>query len=192
MLPLVRSDAERANLLLESLGRFFPGFGRLFVVAPARDLSALEETLRPPSELEMTLVAETQVAPELEASRARGWYKQQLVKLAIYEHVNTSFYLTFDADVVATRPVAPEDLVVNGRGLCHVIPEDLHPDWYRDTERFLARPLRRRGVLHAVTPALLATDAVRALVEAQDRRAREGRWSRGRAGWRQRWGRARG
>ncbi|MEO1230548.1 MAG: DUF6492 family protein [Myxococcota bacterium] len=53
---------------------------------------------------------EPELAPELETSRARGWFKQQLVKLAIHERIESAFYLTFDADVVATRPVAPKDL----------------------------------------------------------------------------------
>ncbi|MEO1230549.1 MAG: hypothetical protein AAFZ18_16750 [Myxococcota bacterium] len=59
---------------------------------------------------------------------------------------------------------------MEGRGLARVIHEDLHPDWRRGTERRLARPLVRRGLLHGVTPALLAKEAVaRLTARATDR-----------------------
>jgi len=52
--------------------------------------------------------------PETKFLKIQGWYLQQLIKLAIAEHIKTDFYLTLDADVICVKPVYFSDLVKDG------------------------------------------------------------------------------
>ena len=191
VLPLRRHDLERSKVLLCSLDRFFAGLGRVFVVVPDADHNLVERELRPTSpRVQKRVVAETEIVPELGTyRRVGGWYKQQLIKLAISEHIASDFYLTLDADVVATRPVSPADLVRDGRALMHVLEEDLHPLWYTRTATLLDRPMRRTGVVHNVTPAVLAREGVMELARHFDARWRSRHYARGGRQVRQRWAR---
>lgn len=193
VLPLTARDLGRARILLRSLHRFFEDLGRVFVLVPDHQHAEIKAQLWVPEGLRIELLPETEIAPELASLRRRGWYKQQVLKLAVFEHVQSPFYLTLDADVVATRIVSADRLTPGGRALSYVIPRDLHPTWYRDTARFLGGgPLVRGGIVHNVTPAVLSRTAVQSLALELQRRAETGRWSKGLAGWRQRWSRSRG
>jgi hypothetical protein len=188
VLPLTLRDVERARLLLRSLERRFERLGTLWVVCPDGQAAAIEAALAPlkPSQ-ELRVEREGQLVPELAlAPRLRGWFRQQLIKLAIHERVESDFYLTLDADVICTRRVAPECLAPDGLGLCHVIPRDLHADWYRGSEAVLGLSNALRGGLHAVTPAVLNRHAVAELAEYLETRADRGRFARGLRGLRQR------
>ena len=189
VLPLRRSDLERSKVLFWSLERFFTGLDRVLVVVPDVDRAHIEAELRSASPgVDKRVIAETEIVPELRPyRRVGGWYKQQLIKLAIAEHVSSDFYLTFDADVVATRPVSPAALIRNGRALAHVIEKDLHPRWYTRTATLLDRPMRRTGVVHNVTPAVLAREGVMELARHFDRRWRSGAYAQGFRRVRQRW-----
>jgi hypothetical protein len=169
VLPLVASDAPRAELLVRTLERYFEPLRTCFVIVPQHELRAVELSL-PRGRYE--IVAETDVAPELPyflrtaAARARlrlvgppihGWYVQQLLKLAAADLVGTPFYLTLDADVLCVRPTAYEDLVRDGRGRVQTTPPN-HPEWNDDAERVLGLP--RSGRQYAVTPAVLSRAAV--------------------------------
>lgn len=189
VLPLVERDVERATILLESLDRRFSGLGTVFVVCPDRELRGIRQALaRSVLAPRIRLTAETEMVPELAITPTLGgWYRQQLVKLAAFEWVETDVYLTLDSDVLCTRPVSAEDLAPDGRGLCHVIGRDLHPDWYSGSEAVLGMRARRRGVLHAVTPAVLHRRGVRALADHLDARARSGESGWDLRGVRRRW-----
>ena len=192
VLPLTLRDADRAKILLASLEKYFDGMGTLHVVVPDSQRSELQARLPSVERFGVQVHSELSVVPELARfSRAGGWYKQQLIKLSIFEHVETDFYMTFDADVVATRPVSPQRLCPLGKAPCYVIEEDLHPRWYRRTAHLIQRPLRRQGVVHNVTPAVLARDGVAALAEHFGQRFAAGDWARGLRAWRQRWTRLR-
>jgi uncharacterized protein DUF6492 len=90
-----------------------------------------------------------------------GWYIQQLVKFGIAKHVDTEFYLTLDADVICLRSVTFDDLIQDGKGIVNTIDEDVHPEWYKSAERILG--LKRSGLTHGVTPAILNREAVLSL-----------------------------
>jgi hypothetical protein len=162
VLPLVESDLDRSDILLHSLRSRASGLGTLWVVVPDGQRKAIENHLlarRPPFQA-WCVVGENQLVPELEMLRPRGWYRQQLIKLAIAEHVESETYMTLDADVICTRDFSTVQLAPGGKPLCYVIPEDLHPDWYRGSEAVLRLSASRRKILHNVTPAVLARRAV--------------------------------
>ena len=183
VVPIRMRDFERFRILARSLTTFFPTLGHLWVVTPPADCEAVERSIRADALLPAfpwTVLDETALVPELRVFRhLKGWYRQQLVKLAIAERVESAHYITFDADVVCTRPVSGADLVIEGRVPCAVLPEDAHPDWYAGAVAVLGLAPRRQGILHNVTPAVLATEAVGELQAHLATRARERRFSRG-------------
>ena len=193
VLPLRRSDVERSKILFRSLECFFSGLGQIYVVVPDADRPIIESDLAPVSPaVRRRVLAETDVVPELRYyGHVGGWYKQQLIKLAIADRIASDFYLTFDADVVATRPVSPAGLVREGRALAHIIEDDLHPRWYTRTAHLLDRPMRRTGVVHNVTPAVLARQGVHELAEHFATRWQQRRYARGLRRVRQTWARLR-
>lgn len=201
VLPLTLRDLPRAELLLTSLERFARGLDTLSVVVPDAQLAEIEAGLRAfiakrvgvegrasvaglseagPAGFRLQLVPELQLAPELALfPRLGGWSKQQLIKLAMGQEVTRPFFLTLDADVVATRPLSPGLLLKDGKAPCGVDHADLHPRWYRDAEAMLRQPLARGGISHNVTPALLSRAGVRALAEHFGACYAEGRFGRG-------------
>jgi hypothetical protein len=173
VLPLTLRDVERASLLLESLAARFQGLGALWVVCPDHELLAVERALGQVSGgLPLLFRGEASLVPELALTPwLKGWYRQQLVKLAIFEHVQSPLYLTLDADVICTKPVTPELLAPQGLAPCHVTARDLHPDWYRGSEAVLGLDPPRRGVSHNVTPAILHREGVAELAGYLERKA---------------------
>jgi hypothetical protein len=179
VLPLTAADAPRAQLLFETMERFFEPLATCHVVARVDELAAIRRAV-PRGRYQ--LVAEPDLAPELGYHRAaaalrsrlrivgppiHGWYVQQLLKLAAADVVDTPFYLTLDADVLCVRPTTFDDLVRDGRALVQTTPPN-HPEWNDDAERVLGLP--RSGRQYAVTPALLNRFAVAELAAHLTRR----------------------
>jgi hypothetical protein len=96
--------------------------------------------------------------PRRSRRRLRGTAIHQIIKIGIARRVETPFYLTLDADVICLKPVRYDDLVRDGRGINRRNRENLHPEWYRGSERLLG--LRRSGFEHGVTPAILSREAI--------------------------------
>lgn len=190
VLPIVKQDIERARILLKTLQQNFTGLGTLWVVTPADQADQVQAELSPSAHgIAMQVIAESTLIPELgQSSLLRGWYRQQLVKLAIAEQMQTANYLTLDADVICVRPTTPEDLAPGGKGLCCVLQENSHPDWYEGSSSVLGLEPRRRGILHNVTPAVLNREAVLALQSHLDQRARTGQFRSDLLGLKQRAG----
>jgi hypothetical protein len=187
VLPLRLQDFERATLLFESLLQNFEGLGTLWLVTRDEELEAVRhESQRIPRGLDFRVESELSLVPELRLTKPSGWYRQQLIKLAIAEHLSSELYLTLDADVVCTRKVKPRELAPGGRGLCYVIEKDLHPHWYTRSEAVLGLSAVRQGIVHNVTPAVLHRTAVRELAEYLDRRAAERKFAAGMRGLKQR------
>jgi hypothetical protein len=189
VLPLTLRDAERADLLFESLALNFTGLRRIWVVCPDAQVTAIKDrydALQLPFEL--CIESELNIVPEFDLKiRQSGWFRQQVIKLAIYERVASNLYLTLDADVVCTRPVTATQLIADGRGACFTFefPEQVY--WYKRIEDVLRIKAPRLGTSHNVTPALLHRDGVRALRTHIEDMISHGRYSRGLRGIKQRW-----
>jgi hypothetical protein len=179
ILPLIRPNTASACILVHSLSRFAPWLSRLHVVCPDRDVdyytkgfagfsfvSVIPESRLFPESRTYTRVARYfKPARGLFASRQfSGWYLQQVLKLAAPGIVDSEFFLTLDADTVAIRPIALDELIQNRRAICvrYRNPE-VHPEWYEASARILGIP--RTDYRHGVTPAILSTEAVRMLTK---------------------------
>lgn len=188
VLPVTLRDLPRASLLFESLAQNFVGLGNLWVVCPERELGAIERALqRMPGNLPFRVLSESSLVPELSLTPfLKGWYRQQIVKLAIFERVTSTLYLTLDADVICTKSVSPAQLAPGGLAPCHVTERDLHPDWYRGSQALLGLDAPQRGVSHNVTPAVLHREGVAELAQYLERKARIGAFAGGLRGLKQR------
>lgn len=189
VLPLASRDTARAELLFESLAQNFTGLRRIWVVCPDAQLAEISERygkLHYPFELRVE--SELKVVPEFALKlRQSGWFRQQLIKLAIFERIESELYLTFDADVVCARPVTAKQLIGEGRGACFMVPQPLHNYWYERIEQVLRVKAPHRDVMHNVTPALLHRRAVGDLRHALETKIARGEYSTGLRGWKQRW-----
>jgi hypothetical protein len=188
VLPLTVRDLPRAQILLTSLTRNFQGLGTLWVVTRATETEAIRAALAT-TELPgpVQVLSELELAPELQhAFGLKGWYRQQVVKLAIAERVATPSYLTLDADVICVRKLTASDLTPAGRGLCHITPRDLHPDWYKHSRALLGLTGAGPAVSHNVTPAVLHRDGVRELMRRLESLAAADSFRPGLRGQRQR------
>ena len=189
VLPLTLRDAERADFLFLSLERNFSGLRRIWVVCPdaqTEELAARYQQRRYPFELRVE--SELHVVPEFALRpKISGWFRQQLIKLAIFERIESELYLTLDADVVCTRKVSAEQLTDSGRGACFVMPIGDFDYWYGRVESVLRVRITSPRRMHNVTPALLHRGAIGDLRAALEAKIDRGEYSRGLRGLKQRW-----
>jgi hypothetical protein len=178
VLPLKLDDAERGADservragLIPSLRRFCdPAFIRkLSIVVPDADVErarALAQAFECPAEV----LPESMLLPRLPEATTpiRGWYLQQLVKLAYASVCETAFYLTLDADVFLLNRLGP-DLFRDGRAPAHYEPVSVHRGWWVQSagvlEESLAALTVNGGKAFGVTPAFLVTEIARHTVE---------------------------
>lgn len=209
VLPLTARDLPRSELLLGSLERYVSGLGTLYVVVPDAQLATCKAGLTAFVEgrrdqpgrrsvahmgpggsaggFELRVIPELSLTPELALfPRMDGWHKQQLIKLAMGLEIARPRYLTFDADIVATRRLELREVVVDGKAPCFIDHADLHPRWYVNSEALLGQPLARGGISHNVTPTMLSQEAVRKLAAYFEARYQRGAWAGGWRGLKQR------
>ena len=162
VIPLVEKDFNRFQLLLVSLNKYSSEFGMMHVVVPEREVTRIRSRIcRLKIQFEWRVVSEEEIVPEFKHFHwISGWEKQQLIKLAIAEFVQSDYYLTLDADVVCTRAVTPDKLLIGGKAPCFVEFENKYPNWYDSASRVLRCPLAREGLMHNVTPAVLSRHGV--------------------------------
>jgi len=189
VLPLTLRDAERADLLFESLTLNFAGLRRLWVIVPDAQLDDIKRRYAAKSyPFELHIESELNIVPEFSMKvRQSGWFRQQMIKLAMHAHVASPLYLTLDADVVCSRPVTAEQLIGNGKGACFTAPGTEFNYWYRRVEQVLRLKAARSDVMHNVTPALLHRDAVAELQAHINNMIKHGKYSQGLRGLKQRW-----
>jgi hypothetical protein len=146
-------------MLLTSLSRFAAAdlFETIFVVAPPREFPYVAKFCRTWSSLPLTVINEEDLLPALrDFPKCGGWYRQQLIKLAAANLVNTEFFLTLDADVILCKPLRLEDLVRSGRALLHPADRHKHTNWWRGSSQVLGVSANLSMPGMSVTPAVLS------------------------------------
>jgi len=159
VLPLTVRDYERSEIVRKSLERFFKDLGTCWVVTPDREFNIIKSRI---AGGKYQIIPQSTIIPELKfykrVRRIPGWYWQQLIKLAIIPKIETTSYVTLDADVICTRELTAADIMRDGRASCTRYRSHIHGEWYLWAERVLGLP--RSGLVHGVTPALLSKEAV--------------------------------
>ena len=173
-------DFERAELLFDSLERFGAAdvIEAMLVVTPPGEVEAARRRLSRWPSLGPEVISETDILPEISRyPSVSGWTKQQLIKLAAARVVATSFYLTFDADVVCTHALSRENLLPGGKGLLQPEAKSVHGDWWAASARLLNLAPRMNEAGMCVTPAILAAEISSGLIEALGARAGRRSWA---------------
>jgi hypothetical protein len=134
VLPLLAADLERyLRLQRPTFERWYADLDRTTIVTRPGDLAAVVAATRHLDGVdvvdERALVPELDLVRRLPGSSARGWYLQQIIKLAAVHEASTDFVLVVDGDVFATRPVTDADIVPHGRALRTKEPRERHPTW---------------------------------------------------------------
>lgn len=162
VLPLAPRDLERfQRILFPSLDVFAEFLPRLWVVTPRDARSHIAKVSRrlQSKGFDLEIISELNVVPEMVLRpKISGWYRQQLVKLAIVDRVETDFYLALDADVLCNRLTRAQDLVPDSRALLQREPVAIHPDWYDWASRVLDVPSPTDGA--SVTPNMFSVEAL--------------------------------
>jgi uncharacterized protein DUF6492 len=165
VLPLALPDLERfLNILLPSLETFGDFLSKLWVVTAWRAADEIAQTCSglKPHGFDLEVLSELTVVPELILGRkSSGWFRQQLVKLAIVDRISSDFFLSLDADVVCTRKCRVEDLIPDGRALLQREPVAAKPVWYGWSSKVLGVRVPRVGA--SVTPNMFSVEALRLL-----------------------------
>jgi hypothetical protein len=150
---------DRCRILLTSLSKFTAAdfFETIFVVAPPREFPDVATFCRTWNSLPLTVINEEGLLPALrDFPDLMGWYRQQLIKLAAANLVNTEFFLTLDADVILCKPLQIEILVRSGRALMHPEDRHLHTNWWSSSAEVLGVAVNLSMPGMSVTPAILS------------------------------------
>jgi hypothetical protein len=122
-------DLRRVDLMFRSLAKFLEKqcLEEFIIVTRSADMEAVRSAVQTGlNQQKLRILDENTICPEfLDDPETpsqwpkpnKGWYRQQLIKLAIHEHVQTEFYMTVDSDVIFTKPFSPDSLFKDGRGL---------------------------------------------------------------------------
>lgn len=166
VLPLLGRDFDRARrLLFPTLAAHAQSLTRVFVIVPNRDLAAARKALIAARPFEVVFLAESAVVPEERyfLRHRRGWWLQQLIKLAMVDWVEGDFYLTLDCDLLCTKPWQLSDVIVDGRAVLE--RDTLRPGqnlaWYEQASELLGLAIPVAGM--SVTPVIYSVDVVRGL-----------------------------
>ena len=126
-------DLQRVPLLLETLEHYFDKrfLDQLLIVTPAHDKPKVQKAIGGRiSSSKTTLLDQDDICPEFRSDPDtthswpkpnKGWHRQQLLKLAIHEHVRTSFYMTLDSDVLFVRHFDTSSLITGGKAKLNLL-----------------------------------------------------------------------
>jgi len=165
VLPITLNDLERAKILLKTCSYFFEDLETLWVVVPDKAIDTTKAALKYEK---VEVIGETDLVPEFRIHYfMEGWFKQQLIKLAIAEKIRNDFYVTFDSDVLCVQRIRYASLIHDGKAICQLEAPGTHEKWYGWAEKVLK--VRRSGRAHGVTPAVISRHAVVSLFEYLER-----------------------
>ena len=151
-------DRERADILLQSLDKFWSGRERLVVwIVATNDALEVGRNLPTYERIEPRVVGERDLIREFaDFPDAPGWYKQQLVKLAAHHIVDSEFYLVLDADNICAQQFCTDTLIVGGKALTDWEWKRTHAEWWQGSSEFLHSQVPLKGFGMSVTQEVLS------------------------------------
>lgn len=162
----------RCRILFASLAAFAdPGlFEEIIVVVPARNRQDVERLCRQWDALPLVVVDEEEYLPALRQHRlARGWFRQQVIKLQAAHRLSAPYFMTLDDDVILCKALRRSDLFVGAKALLEPNPRTAHAEWWAGSARLLRLPIDLSAPGMFVTPAILARPICLRLFEDLER-----------------------
>ncbi|WP_109300256.1 DUF6492 family protein [Aquimarina sp. AU474] len=95
-----------------------------------------------------------------------GWFKQQLIKLAIAGEVKSSHYLTLDSDLILCNPISYKDFFQEDKPIIQKEKYQYHLNWWINTAQLMGydQNFNPHENCPGVTPAVLSKELVIGLV----------------------------
>ena len=119
-------------------------FAQLILVVPDAHAFAFEAVFaRPASSAALSrrrVVPESSLFASFQGARWDTYALQMALKLLVARIVRTDYYVTFDADVVATGPLCLGALLPAGKGAYTPEPRSIHPHWWDGSATLLGLP----------------------------------------------------
>jgi hypothetical protein len=157
--PSYAPDFERCQLLCESVQQFVSPAVKHYIIVDRSDVALFKRLRSPHTEIipkeailpwwiKKLFLPQYNLWLSFKTLPMRGWLIQQIVKLAIAQHIQEDVLIFVDSDVAFIRPFELESLIVEGKVRCYrelnSIPLDMsegHYDWYQKACRLLNLPL---------------------------------------------------
>jgi len=159
----INSIDRLVDVTLPSYVKFFNTMSQFIIIVTDDEYNeVVERTAIFP--LPISIMLEDEICPTL--TRWHGWWKQQIIKLAMANIVTTPFYLCTDDDVLVIRPTTEKDLIINGKPIfTKVPPNSWHQSWYQDSKTVLkySRDIKFNDTFMGVSPEILITSIVKSL-----------------------------
>ena len=115
--------------------------------------------------IHFTFIDENDLLPGITESAFGGWTKQQLLKFAIAQVIQSEFYITYDPDLFACRPIGPDSFIHDGKAVSGWEYKRYHPAWWQGAARTLLLPEVEDELVLSVTPNVLSKTIALGLIE---------------------------
>ena len=196
-IPSIYKDIERLNNLLWSIHKFISKdfIDIIYIIVPDNDYNKFTKFTFFESE-EITIkekiifIRESELVPSNIFSTKKifllnnknGWFKQQILKLAIAFIIKTKFYLILDSDCLFIKPLVFSDLLIKkDNSIISILQEEeiyIHDKWWKGSAKLLGitdsfLDSIKTGI--GVTPQILSVDIVKELcnfIESKE----QGKW----------------
>lgn len=162
-------NVARCDILFASLRHFTSPdiFDRFVIVVPHDEVEEARKYAQAWKDFHVEVVDEAGpfavFRDYMARHQIRNWHRQQIIKLAAAELIDTEYFLVFDPDCFATQPFTLDTLLPGGKALTFEQPRKLEPRYWRDSGITLnVEPhMERDGIW--MTPAILSRTLCRSL-----------------------------
>lgn len=172
-------NVARCDILFSSLRHFSDPslFDRFLVIVPDDELEAARHYAKAWSDFPVVVTGERAhfgVFRDFSAPhQVRPWHRQQIIKLAAADLIDTEYFMVFDPDVFALRRFDAETLVPGGRALTHLQPRAREARYWVASGEVLGQEPNLSGEGIWWTPTLLSATICRSLHRALEDRYAE-------------------
>jgi hypothetical protein len=134
VLPIVEKDFDRFLNLRACLDKFNNLDGDIHIILSDNQI----EKARPLFTGKQKYIIHSENSIIESHNKLDGWWKQQLIKMAMYEFVKTDFYLTLDCDVLIVQPLTIDKLINNNKGIVEYVSwRDWQIEYYRFCKKLM-------------------------------------------------------
>ena len=156
---LVRLGIRSVDLFLDR-----SGLHEFIVVANTKDLEKIRSCIATSAcSLPFRFLNENIVCPFFDSMGGSGWFRQQVIKIAVAKFVESKYLLVLDDDCIMTRPARMSDFFRDGRLLMSHIPVHAHEAFFRASCSVLQYPFdfySTGEIIMNVTPEILVREVL--------------------------------
>lgn len=149
----------------------------VLIIANARDTDLLKAAI---SQSNLTLpieyVNENQLCPSFKYMGGSGWFRQQVLKIAVASKCRSEHILVLDDDCIQTKKASFDDFLKDGKLLMSHIPMGAHKTFFESSCEILSYDIKHYDeteIVMNVTPEILSKSILLALQDEISQQWRE-------------------